>query len=169
MRPPWEAPPQLTDWKQQNWCDLMPWLYFAKVIYATLRNSGFCLRGPVIWHNSYLVYLLVFFKVYSTGVLTMLNWTQLREIEATSGQVQPRCHPKGGIDAQAPAPASRDVLHGLRQVLPLVAHDVRHNHLRRIRQITHHTIRMCESQFVLLAICSNYYTCNWGYIGVDFF
>ena len=27
MRPPWEAPPQLTDQKQQNWCDLMPWLY----------------------------------------------------------------------------------------------------------------------------------------------
>jgi hypothetical protein len=27
MRPPWEVPPQLTDWKQQNWCDLMPWLY----------------------------------------------------------------------------------------------------------------------------------------------
>ena len=27
MRPPREATPQLTDWKQQNWCDLMPWLY----------------------------------------------------------------------------------------------------------------------------------------------
>ena len=26
-------------------------LYFAKVAYATLRNTGFCIRDPVIWHN----------------------------------------------------------------------------------------------------------------------
>ena len=24
---PWEAPPHVTDWKQQNWYDFIPWLY----------------------------------------------------------------------------------------------------------------------------------------------